>query len=107
MVITRLVKHHSLENHGRREKTELNMDVILHITNGIHSFIVLVTNYPYKTGCCRCKRNINILPCKHLFQEQLYVYFFFYNVGTLPYSTWLHIIGCRYMTNPRKRKENY
>lgn len=24
----------------------------------------------------------------------------FYNVGTLTYSRWLHIIGCRYMTNP-------
>ena len=38
MVTTRL------ENHGRRERTKLNMDVILHINNCIHSFIVLVTD---------------------------------------------------------------
>ncbi len=35
-VITRLVWHHSLDNHGRRMKMKLNMDVILHIIKSIH-----------------------------------------------------------------------
>lgn len=64
IVTTRLVK-----KHRRKEKTKLNLDFIQHITNSIHYFIVLVTSDPY----CRCGRNI--LPCKHRFLKQLYVYF--------------------------------
>lgn len=85
MVTTRMIKHHSQENHGRREKTKLNMDVILHINNSIHSFIVLVTNL-MKLGIAGVIENI--LPCKHLFPKQLYV---FYNVGMLTYSRWLQV----------------
>lgn len=47
-------------HHHHHQKTKLNMDVILHIIYRIHSFVVLFTSYPYETGCCRCKTNINI-----------------------------------------------